>query len=78
MTLETSLKIWDMLAYQEEVVLYKLGLSIFELIGRRILTTNYEETIGLVQSYWSYLDENRLMMQVVKHQLTSEKLNRIF
>ena len=78
MTLETSLKIWDMLAYQEEVVLYKLGLSIFELIGRRILTTNYEETIGLVQSYWSYLDENRLMMQMVKHQLTSEKLNRIF
>lgn len=60
------------------MVLYKICLSIFELIGKGLLARNYEETVGLIQSYWSYVNENRLLELTVNNKLTNEKLARLF
>lgn len=59
-------------------MLYRLCLAIFELVGKRLVNQNYEETVHLIQSYWSYVDENKLLELVVNSKLTNEKLSKLF
>jgi hypothetical protein len=58
-----------LLGYQKEVTLYRISLSIFEIIGKRLLVEKYEETIGLIQSYWACIDEVRLLDLIVNSKL---------
>lgn len=48
------------------------------MIGKRLLGQNYENTVGLIQSYWSYVDEDRLLDLIVNSKLTNERLTRTF
>mgnify|MGYP006995453382 CR=1 FL=1 len=34
--------------------------------------------MGLIQSYWSYVDENKLLELAVHSKLTNEKLAKLF
>ena len=72
------MQIWDMIGYQGEAVLYKISISIFELIGKRLLTHNYEHTLGLIQSYWSYIEEQKLMEHVCNSRVGVERISKAF
>lgn len=40
------------------------------------MDTNYENTIGLIQGFGSYVREDRLIDLLVHHRLSDEKLHR--
>jgi hypothetical protein len=77
LTLDTTLKIWDMIGYHRELALYKISLSIFELIGKKITPLNYDETIINIHSYWADIDEDRLLELATNTKLTNEKLSKL-
>ena len=71
---ETTLKLWDHLLYFGEVVLYRIALSIMELIRVHIMETSYEDTIGLIQGCSVYVREDKLLELVLAHKLSNQKL----
>ena len=77
-SLETTMKIWDLFGYQGEAMLYRLSISIFEIIGKRLLNHNYEHTLGLIQSYWSYIDEQKLLEHVCHSKIGAERISKAF
>ena len=72
------MKIWDLLGYQGEILLYRISICIFEMIGKRLLNHNYEHTVGLIQSYWSYIDEGKLLEMVVNSKVGVDRISRAF
>jgi hypothetical protein len=61
LSFEGTLKFWDYLLYAGETVLFRLALSIFELVGHRLMDTSYEETIGLIQGFGGFGKEKKLI-----------------
>lgn len=78
LSFEATLKFWDQLAYAGELALFRLALTIFDLIAPRIMDTNYEETLGLIQGFAGFTKEAKLLEGVMHHKLTAEKLHRSF
>jgi hypothetical protein len=76
LSFEATLKFWDQLAYAGELALFRLALTIFDLTAPRIMDTNYEETLGLIQGFAGYTKETKLLEGVMHHKLTGEKLHR--
>ena len=60
--------------YHGEVVLFRMALGIFDMVKPHILEANYEETVGLVQGFNSYVNEVKLFEIVVNHKLSAEKM----
>ena len=74
LSFEGTLKFWDLLMYHGEVVLFRMALGIFDMVKPHILEANYEETVGLVQGFNSYVNEVKLFEIVVNHKLSAEKM----
>ena len=52
---EFTLKIWDYLAYEEELLFFKLALSILELIEEPIMESNSEDSITVIREFGNYI-----------------------
>ena len=76
LSFEATLKFWDQLLYQGEVVLFRMALSVIEVIEPWLQDTTYEQTLGLIQSFGGYCGEEKLLDCLVHHRLSSEKLER--
>lgn len=76
LSFEGTLKFWDQLLYFGEVVLFRMALAIFELVKPHIMEANYEDTIGLIQGFGSYVREDKLLDLLVHHKLSEDKLQR--
>ena len=72
-SLEITMQIWNMIGYQGEAVLYNISISIFELIGKRLLTHNYEHTLD-----WCYIDEQKLIEHVWTSRVGVERILKAF
>ena len=76
LSFEGTLKFWDQLMYHGEVVLFRMALGIFDMVRQHVMETNYEETVGLIQGFASYVNETKLIDNVISHKLSSEKMFR--
>lgn len=65
-----------MLAYQQELLFYRLGLTIIELLGSKIMKSDYETTIRLIREYSANIREEDIFPLILNHKLTLEKLEK--
>ena len=65
-----------MLAYQQELLFYRLGLTIIELLGSKIMKSDYETTIRLIREYSAHIREEDIFPLILNHKLTLEKLEK--
>jgi hypothetical protein len=70
------LKFWDYLLYVGETALFRLALGIIDLVGHRLLSTSYEETIGLIQGFGGFGKEKKLIESISQNKIATDKIHK--